>query len=189
MTKAEFISLIKKRLPETSEVHSKTVELSISTLFSDIIFSKFKRGEIDQFAKPYPDIEVKTDAKGKFYCDLPVKIIASPSGFGSVRRIYPSEEEGILFLMIHPVKVRLIKHDEVYKVLGAIPYYLKGGNKVMFPVKNMKGISQVDMNIIPLFSEYEMDEEVVMPGGSEWTIVKEIAALFAGTPPKDKVND
>jgi len=188
MRKDEFIGLIKKRLPEQSEVHNRTIELSVSSLFNDIIFKRFKKGELDQFALPYENIEVQKSGD-KFYCDLPVKLIPSPTVFGNVRRIYPSDEDDTFFIMIHPNRVRLIKHDDLFKAVPVIPYYLKGTNKVFFPVKNMSGITHVDMNIIPPITAYDWEDEIMMPAGSEYNIVKEVASLFMNTPPKDKVND
>lgn len=188
MTKDEFITLINKRLPEQSEVHNRTIELSVASIFNDIIFKRFKKGEIDQFALPYENNEIKQDSNDNFYCDLPINLIPSPSVFGNVRRIYPSDEDDIFFVMIHPNRVRLIKHDDLFKTMAAIPYYLKG-KTAQFPVKNMVGITHVDMNIIPAITDYGWEDHIMMPGGSELSIIKEIASLFVDTPPKDKVND
>lgn len=189
MTKGEFIDLIKKRLPEQMEIHGRTIELSISSIFSDLVFSRSKSAEIDQFAKYYPDNEVKQDESGRFYCDLPVKITPTPMAMGSVRRVFSQQEDDIIFVLIHPVRTRLIKHDEAFRVINAIPYYLRDGNKVIFATKNMKGIESVDMNIVPEFDSYDYSETVRMPGGQEWNIIKEIVALLVGTPEKDKAND
>lgn len=188
MTKSEFVGLIIKRLPEQSEVHSRTIELAVSSIFNDLIFKRFKKGEIDQFAKTYDNIEVKKDGNS-FYCDLPISLIPSPNVFGNVRRIFPSEEDNTLFIMIHPNRVRLILHDDVFKTFAAIPYFLKGVNRVYFPVKNMIGIESVSMNIIPSITDYDHEEHIMLPGGSEFRIIQEIANLFIGTPEKDKTND
>jgi hypothetical protein len=176
MRKDELIASVQKLIikqgvtqDSLKSIHPKVVEGEISKAYNTMMKSFYMNdavlanAELDFYAKKYTE-EVKKDADGFFYVDLPVKIMELKDNLG-IRSLTPKGGT-YQFVRTKENSLARIRHLPVYCCLKDAYYYIDRNRIVLaFPVDEHSLIEEVYVKVLPLFEEFLDSDNIEFPQG------------------------
>jgi len=189
MTRKALIELVTRRLKFTD---SKTqfsipyVQGVLDTVWQEMCVEVFNADgqDINYYTKLYPAVTIVTDIENELYhSDIPVEMIRLPRIGDGIISINQIDSRSADFKPILESNFRLMTSQEVYRV-GTDIYWYARYDRVYYGESMTLDIvdSGVDMFICIPFSEYDLDEQLPLPGGMSKTFIDTAVQFLIGTP-------
>ena len=174
MTKQEFINLILTRINGGSftldawkKAHPKIIQSYVELALNGVFIKLFKdEGNYDLYCRWYEDIDVTQGIMGLFESELPVDVLQNNLKGNSVKRIVPiGDWKSYTFMPSVSTEAASISRLGTTVRNSVVPYSVTD-NKVMYYKKNLQ-VEKVNILMIKPVSEYDKDDSLPIPAGSE----------------------
>lgn len=179
MKKEVLVDLIKQKYPHLT---NQETELWIGRAWNTLLYESFKMdvSSVDFFCKQFYDIIVTKDAYDEYYCSLPVRPVQLPDNADGVRRVM-GQKNGVdvTFVPIPRDSFGVFVELDVDKIDNAIGYSTKY-NKIIW--ERNPNVEKVKMDIVPMFEDYDDDDEVSAPMGFDVRLTFLVDQLMNGVP-------
>ena len=179
MTKEYYVDLIKQKYPHLT---NQEVELWIGRAWNTLLYESFKMdtSSVDFFCKAFYDITVSKDSYDEYYCSLPVRPVQLPDNADGVRRVMGSKNGvDVVFVPVPRDSFGVFAELDVNKVDHAIGFSTKF-NKIIW--ESNPNVDKVKMDIVPMFEDYDDDEEVSAPMGFDVRLTALVDQMMLGIP-------
>jgi hypothetical protein len=206
MTKAQWIELIKRNIDggdAPAELrgrnHEREIELYLTIAFDTILNLKQTQTQemfadmgkdswrYDALTKPYTLDILLDSTRNRYYSVLPVNILSITNNNG-IRMITPTQDEGVAFFPRWQTDTFLMDGLDVNQMAGLI-YYTLEGKKIYYSGDIDCHWKQVLAKLVLRFSEFEPTDDINVPEGKEFDIVKMTLGLLQAKLPMDIVDD
>lgn len=189
MTRKALIELVTRRLKSTdskAQFSFPYVQGVLDTVWQEMCVKTFNTDiqDINYYTKLYTAVAVVTDIENELYhSDLPVEMIRLPRIGEGIISVNQVDSRSADFKPIRESDFRLMTSQEVFRV-GTDIYWYTRYDKVYYGESMTSNIiaSGVDMYICIPFSEYDLDEELPLPGGMASTLIEMAVQFLMGTP-------
>lgn len=193
MRKQAIRELVRSRLlsvDKTAKYHDEVLDSWITMGFNQLLGQLFRKnlGNFDLYTKRFNGVPVLQDANTDiYYCDYPADICQTIDVAEGVRAINTPKGIGMEFAPMSGDSMGILPECDVNLVTDVIGYRVFT-DRVEF-IWMPDDIDTVRMELVVPFYEYEDDEDIKIPGGSDVQLLEIILQLINGTPPKDLKND
>ncbi len=206
MTKGQFIELIKRNLQGgdapaelLSRYDPREIELYINMAFDSLInqnpSEKYNyRQELgldnwkyDNLTKVFFVPILEDTERKKRYSELPAHILNVIDNNG-IRMIFPKHEEETIFFPRKATDDFLMSGLDVGQLSGMI-YYKLEGKRVYYSGDINCDWKDVAMKLALKFSEFNDEDEVEVPDGTDIQIMQIVLQMMMAKQPMDIVND
>lgn len=177
MQKQEIRSLFRNLLPrldKTAKWHPMVIDTAIERVLIEMYQELFAENPLalQRFTKQYgygTALEVLLEAgTGLYYTTLPAKIVPFRDKASGVRRVSTVVQGGLTFFPIDPREMDLIlSGSNTNTMLGKIGYAVNSERVEYFNMLGGPLAAGVRMDLIVPFSEYDDDDEVLVPETKE----------------------
>lgn len=121
--------------------------------------------ELDYYSKKYVE-SVKVDDNGVRYVDLPARPVALKNNLGL--RYVRAKNGQHSFVRTNDMEIESLCELEIYKYSRKAFFYVDGGRIVFrFPEKEYELIPEVEIKLLPLFSEFDDEDNIEFPTGGK----------------------
>lgn len=199
MTKAEWISLVKWRLPqidESKKYDDRLIERWINVFRNKYLHDTMQKTDsnISFYAKEYKNQAISLDSDtGIYYTTLPATIVQLPYNQEGIVKIQSETGTGLEYVPVDEEELELL--DDSYSMSGSpidtvIGFVVKE-DRVLYD-KNMSAsiaANPVKISMVQDFVSYASDDTVIMPQGRDADILGETVNMMLGIPPRDLTID
>lgn len=179
MKKEVLVDLIKQKYPHLT---NQETELWIGRAWNTLLYESFKMdtSSVDFFCKQFYDIVVSKDSYDEYYCSLPVRPVQLPDNADGVRRVM-GQKNGVdvTFVPIPRDSFGVFIELDVNKIDNSVGYSTKY-NKIIW--ERDPCVDKVKMDIVPMFEDYDDDDEVSAPMGFDVRLTFMVDQLMTGVP-------
>jgi hypothetical protein len=176
MKKSQIIELAKKKVGWRWD--TRTAGLHVDLAWVNITGQLFAGdlSNLDLYAKPYTVDVVRVSPRP--YSMLPVSILQTIDPANGVRHVYPLCEDGTFYVPIRGIDFNLLPDSDAAKTDNACGYYVKTDRVEYFQIG--EDVTQLRMEIVPQFSDYDNDDDIPIPAGSAETFFALIVQSMEG---------
>lgn len=201
MTKEQYIEFIQRWLGGgdapadiVAKYDYKLVEKYVESVFEKMIINLYNSDEspskssLNSYIKAYPTQAITTDSDtGEKIAAIPAsKLLPIPIN-DAIRHVGPADEPGTKYWYREINSIDVWSELEVTTTNDDVRYYVQGSN-IVFD-ENIGSETEVLIKLVVPFSEYDDDEVIYMPLGSEVDMLSMIVELIRQKPPKDTKPD
>lgn len=192
MTKAELIALVIDRLGgDKQKYHPNVVTKWISMAFNTIYYTTFRKdlGNLDLYSKTYDNVPVLKDSdRDKYYCNFPAPIVQLPDSAEGVRNIHLKKDRSLKFVPVTISSATVFDGLDVRIVDPTIGYVITNG-RIEFEDNDVLQYETLSMRIVRPFEDYDDDETVYIPSGTDEQFMELIVNVLMGQVPESKILD
>lgn len=193
MVKAALRDLVRSRLlqvDKTAKYHNEVIDAWITMAFNQLLGQLFRKslGNFDLYVKRYNNVSILQDADTDiYYCDLPAPIVQTIDVAEGVRRINTMKGRGIEFAPISGDSLQILTGIDVNLITDVVGYRVFS-DRVEFQWIPA-GMTEVRMELVVPFTEYEDEDDVKIPGGGDAQLMEIILNFVMNITPRDLKND
>lgn len=198
MTKAEWISMVKWRLPQidkTKKYDERLIERYINMFRNKYLHDTLRKTDsnISFYAKEYKNQSILLDSDTDiYYTLLPATVVQLPYNQEGIVKIQSETGTGLEYVPIDEEDLELL--DDLYSmnsiIDSTIGFVLKE-DRVLYD-KNMTAstaANPVKISMVQDFVSYSSGDVVIMPQGRDAEIITETVNFMLGIPPKDLISN
>ncbi len=197
--KKALIELVRDRIngefqaKQLSKFGDRKIAYYIGQVYNSALVATFTRNLTDftPYIKEYQSVAIAQDATTEtYYSTLPAPIVVLPRRAGSgIMRISGLTSTSIEFVPMTNGDLQTIDGLEVDDVDDVIGYVFKNGRIEYQGMTVAVAAGTVKMELVIPFEEYDDDDYVQIPTGSNELIIKGVVELLIGTPDSDRLNN
>jgi len=181
MTKAKLIELVRKAVGSPDGLVDRTIALHIENAFIQVSREIFGKNlhKLDRYAKPYTVSITKDPDTGQYYSILPVPVMQTIDVGDGVRRIRKLKgPDSVEFVPLRGIDPALLSNLEVGQIDSSIGYIIKKDRVEYY--NHLNDITQVRMDLVTTFSNYDDDDDFPLPMGASDQIIALAVASYNG---------
>jgi hypothetical protein len=196
MVKKQLIELVSRHIKGNDssvdrkyQADKRIIELDIAAAFNTIIYTIFKKepSNLGRYTKKYKNVAIVQDPDTlKYYAILPATVIQFPTPTDGIWKINEMQGRDISFVAMDKRKNEMFYESEFQSIDNVIEFSLSS-NIVDFE-NHDPDITEVLMDLVVTFTEWDDDEDVPLPAGQDLNIVNIVREL-SGLRPIDKLNN
>jgi hypothetical protein len=179
MKKEVLVDLIKQKYPHLT---NQETELWIGRAWNTLLYESFKMdtSSVDFFCKQFYDIAVAKDTYDEYYCLLPVRPVQLPDNADGVRRVMCNKNGvDVTFVPVPRDSFGVFAELDIDKIDSSVGYSTKY-NKIIW--ERNPNVEKVKMDIVPMFEDYDDEDEVSAPMGFDVRLAFLVDQLMSGIP-------
>ena len=196
--KKALIELVRHRVvgeyqaKQMGKVGDQMIAAYIGRAFNSLLLDVFRANfaNFDPYTKEYTGVAINQDSTTNiYYSTLPAPVIQLPRIGDGIMHIAGATSESVEFVPMTNGMLQNIEGLEVDQIDDVIGYVFKHGRVEYQGMSTAIAAGTVRMSLVIPFEEYDEDDLVQIPTGSDDILIKKVLELIMGTPDSDKVND
>jgi len=195
MTKAEIISFVRnnlRKIDQTAKYHRVVVEKAITLAFVQGYGDVFERDPrlLDNFTVTYgisPAVTTSLDSTMNIYkATLPVQFVPFKDKASGVRNVFTQAKSTTKFYPMSKYELDIADNTMFGEIDDRIGYCVHGTQLLFY---RMTGVTNVRIDVVQQFDEYDDDDEVMIPFAKDMQLVTAVIELLRGIQPVDTMDD
>lgn len=196
--KKALIELVRHRISgeyeakQQGKVGDQMLAYYIGRAFNSLLLEVFRRNlsNFDPYIKEYQSVAISQDSNTNvYYSALPAPVVQLPRIGDGIIRISGMTSNSVEYVPMTNGMLQNIEGLEVDIIDDVVGYVFKNGRIEYQGMTATLAAGTVKMELIIPFEEYDNDDYVQIPTGSDELLIQRVISLLTGMPDADKVND
>lgn len=196
--KKALIELVRHRVSgeyeakQMGKVGDQMLAFYIGRAFNQLLIEVFRKNlaNFDPYTKTYLSVAISQESSTDiYYSDLPAPVIQLPRVGDGIMRISGMKSESVEFTPISNGVLQNLPGLEVDLIDDIIGYTFKNGRIEYQGMTSTVASGTVKMELVIPFEEYDEDDYVQIPTGSDEALLRTTIDLLMGIPDADNIND
>lgn len=196
--KKALIELVRHRVTgeyeakQMGKVGDQMLAYYIGRAFNSLLIEVFRQNmaNFDPYTKTYLSIDIEKESLTDiYYSELPAPVIQLPRIGDGIMRISGMKSKSVEFVPMSNGQLQNIDGLEIDLIDDVMGYVFKNGRIEYYGMTSTIADDTVKVELVIPFEEYEEDDYVQIPTGSDEALIRRVIELLIGIPDADKIND